>query len=178
MITKFEHGPNWKERAETNLIVIHSSLTPASRDDGIEYLRSRHMRQGCIEVGYHYVIRRNGVIEQGRPLHATGSHCGERDRDSIGICMIGGGDNKRRAKGPDYTSAQMRTLAYLCLSLVRIYPEAEVCGHNRTSPASSCPVFNITDWWVEVSVNLKSLDHADHPYNFPLGTSLQVALSD
>ena len=168
MTTKFEHGPNWKERQQTNLIVIHSSLTPATRDDGIEYLRSRHMRQGCIEVGYHFVIRRNGVIEQGRPIHATGSHCGDRDVDSSGICMIGGGDNKHKAKGPDYTSAQMRTLAYVCLTLIRIYPAAEVVGPHRTTPSTSCPVFNVADWWVELSLNLKTLNHAEHPYNFPL----------
>ena len=158
-MTKFENGPVWQERKETNFIVVHSSLTPASREDGVEYLRSRHMRQGCVDVGYHYVIRRNGVIEQGRVLHAMGQHCGDNDIDSVGICLIGGGDSKHRPRkaGPDYTTTQMRSLAHLCLMLVRLYPEAEVCGHNRFASTSKCPLFSVNAWWADLSTRLRDL---------------------
>ena len=167
-MTKFSYGPEWKEREDTNLIVVHGSLTKPNDDDGVDYMRSLHMRQGCVDVGYHFVIRRNGVVELGRPIHAIGNHCQGRDYDSIGICMIGGGNVKREAKSPDYTTPQMLSLTHLCCSLVRIYPEAEVCGHNRTDTSSLCPVFNVADWWANVSYELKNLNHGERASMFPL----------
>ena len=169
-MTKFSYGPDWKEREDTNLIVIHSSLTKPNDDDGVEFMRSLHMRQGCVDVGYHYVIRRNGVIELGRPLHAIGNHCKGRDHDSIGICLIGGGNVKGEAKSPDYTAVQMSSLTHLCCYLVRVYPEADVCGHNRTDTSSLCPVFNVADWWAETSYSLKTFNLENRASMFPLLT--------
>ena len=167
-MTKFSHGPDWKEREETNLIIIHGSLTKPNDDDGVEFMRSLHMRQGCVDVGYHYVIRRNGITELGRPIHAIGNHSKGRDHDSIGICLIGGGNVKREAKSPDYTSSQMTSLSLLVCTLVRIYPEADVCGHNRTDTSSLCPVFNIADWWADVSYELKHINTGVRASMYPL----------
>tara|TARA_Y100001938_G_scaffold150382_1_gene241055 strand:- start:1848 stop:2405 length:558 start_codon:yes stop_codon:yes gene_type:complete len=165
--------PKWIKRDETNFIVIHSSLTKGSDDEGVESMRSLHMRQGCVDVGYHFIIRRNGVTDLGRPIHAIGNHCPQVDEQSVGICLIGGGDKNRKAKAPDYNIPQMESLAYICLSLVKIYPEAEIVGHNRFSPESKCPVFNIPDWWSEVSYELKQLHKTIHADQFPLFDELQ-----
>lgn len=41
-------------------------------------------------IGYHFWIRFNGDIEEGRPIHTVGAHAGAGSNgDSIGICLAG-----------------------------------------------------------------------------------------
>ena len=148
VLLQIQHAPAWKERSSTDLIVIHGSLTKPNDDDGVDYMRS--------------------VIELGRPIHAIGNHSKNRNRDSIGICMIGGGDSKHRPKSPDYTISQMDSLAHLCCTLIRVFPEADICGHNRIDANSLCPVFNVADWWAAISYELRGLNQLGRASTYPL----------
>ena len=56
-----------------NLIVIHCSDTYARMDIGVNEIRQWHLQRGFNDIGYHYVIRRDGAIEQGRPIEKPGS---------------------------------------------------------------------------------------------------------
>ena len=47
-----------------NLIVIHCSDTYARMDIGVNEIRQWHLQRGFNDIGYHYVIRRDGAIEQ------------------------------------------------------------------------------------------------------------------
>ena len=38
-------------------------------------------------IGYHFVIRRDGSIEEGRPLDAWGAHCRGHNDYTVGICV-------------------------------------------------------------------------------------------
>ena len=40
-------------------------------------------------IGYHFLIRYNGTIYEGRPLQMRGAHAGDRNYRSIGIAVIG-----------------------------------------------------------------------------------------
>ena len=51
--------------------------------------RDRHYKFG---IGYHYVVRRDGQIEPGRPEWMVGAHCKNHNAHSIGICYEGGLD--------------------------------------------------------------------------------------
>jgi N-acetylmuramoyl-L-alanine amidase len=51
-----------------NLIVIHCSDTYARMDIGVNEIRQWHLQRGFNDIGYHYVIRRDGAIEQGRRI--------------------------------------------------------------------------------------------------------------
>lgn len=55
-------------------IVIHCSASPDNRDIGAEEIRQWHKSQGWKDIGYHWVIRRDGTIEQGRKEFDIGSH--------------------------------------------------------------------------------------------------------
>ena len=57
-----------------NLIVIHCSDTYARMDIGVNEIRQWHLQRGFNDIGYHYVIRRDGAIEQGRPIEKPGAH--------------------------------------------------------------------------------------------------------
>lgn len=41
-------------------------------------------------IGYHYVIRRDGSIEKGRPDDMVGAHTSGQNANSLGICYEGG----------------------------------------------------------------------------------------
>ena len=69
-------------RAVTQL-VIHCSATKANVDEnitlpgediGAREIRRWHQRQGYSDIGYHYVIRRDGRVEIGRPLERARPH--------------------------------------------------------------------------------------------------------
>jgi len=40
----------------------------------------------------------DGTVEQGRPIYQVGAHCSGHNVGSIGICYIGGVDNKMKPK--------------------------------------------------------------------------------
>ncbi|HNX29952.1 MAG TPA: N-acetylmuramoyl-L-alanine amidase [Syntrophomonadaceae bacterium] len=75
------------DRRQTNRIIIHHS---ASEDVSAQEIHRWHLDQGWSGIGYHFVIRKNGTIERGRPVDKIGAHAGsEANSDSIGICLTG-----------------------------------------------------------------------------------------
>ena len=57
---------NFKVRKETKYIIVHCSATRPSQDFGVREIRQMHRERGFLDVGYHYIIKRNGDIENGR----------------------------------------------------------------------------------------------------------------
>ena len=57
---------------EINDLIVHCSATYGSQDIGAVEIRRVHVDEnGWRDIGYHYVIRRNGDIEEGRPVEQT-----------------------------------------------------------------------------------------------------------
>ena len=55
-------------------IIIHCSYTPASMDTSVDEIRQWHKARGWRDIGYHYVIRRSGHVDLGRPISLAGAH--------------------------------------------------------------------------------------------------------
>lgn len=121
---------------EINRIIIHCSATPAGMDIGRDEIDQWHRERGWNGIGYHYVIRRNGDIEFGRPEYEVGAHTRGYNEDSIGICLVGGKDTF------DYTADQIAELVGLVENLEERYPDATIHGHNEFS-AKLCPRFDV-----------------------------------
>ena len=49
-----------------------------------------HLHRGFIDVGYHYVIKRDGTVQAGRPLERQGAHVQGYNHLSVGVCLIVG----------------------------------------------------------------------------------------
>lgn len=47
------------------------------------------VKNGWAGIGYHFVIRKDGTIERGRPLSVVGAHAQGDNLHTIGICMAG-----------------------------------------------------------------------------------------
>ena len=148
-----------------NKIIIHCSDSPEGRDDKVEDIRRWHKNRGFSDIGYHFVIDLDGTIEPGRPICQAGAHCTGHNRDSIGICYIGGaywrdGVNAKGKpiKGKDgktvllpkdtRTLAQRLAMQQLVQQLLSHYPMATVHGH-REFAAKACPCFDVQAWFKE-----------------------------
>lgn len=134
----------FKKRKATDLIIIHCSATPDDRDIGAHEIRQMHRERGFIDIGYHYVIRRDGTLEGGRAVNQIGAHCkGHNDR-SIGVCLVGGVDFLGNYSA-NFTDAQMETLRELLDRLKEQYPNADIKGHHDFAN-KACPSFNVGLW--------------------------------
>ena len=70
-------------------IVIHCTASPDYMDIGVKEIDSWHKQRGWSQIGYHYVIRRNGEVERGRPEHIQGAHARGVNQTSLGIVWVG-----------------------------------------------------------------------------------------
>lgn len=133
-----------------NSLIIHCSATRPSMDIGVAEIKEWHLDRGWNNIGYHYVIRRNGVIEDGRPVAKVGAHAKGHNANSIGICLVGG-VKEEDGKTPDanFTFEQYRSLESFVSDLERQYPEIHtICGH-RDLPGvwKQCPCFSVKDFF-------------------------------
>jgi len=138
-------------RRSTTHLVVHCAATKPSQDIGVAEIRQWHTDpapagRGWSDVGYHYVIRRDGSVEQGRHDALVGAHVEGHNLTSVGICLVGGID-ERGAPAANYTEAQWRSLHGLLVSLRSRFPTAEICGH-RDFPGvtKACPSFDVRAW--------------------------------
>jgi N-acetylmuramoyl-L-alanine amidase len=125
-------------------VIIHCSATKPSMDIGAEVIRGWHLKRGWKDIGYHFVIKRNGEIEDGRPLEQVGAHVSGYNTGSIGICLVGGVSEKNVNIAEDnFTELQWRSLRNLLKIIKADYRNATIHGHNEFSPQKACPSFNV-----------------------------------
>lgn len=135
-------------------IVIHCSATPDGIDFSAEDINRWHKERGWSEIGYHFVIRRDGRIEVGRDLDERGAHVGGHNSGSWGVCLIGGPEEgEGNLRENDFTVSQWRALVDTIIFLKRLAPNAEVKGH-RDFPGvnKECPCFDVQTFLEEYSL--------------------------
>lgn len=127
------------------LIIIHcSAVRPGQRSSVLDidrWHRARGWKYGC---GYHFVVRRAGSVEAGRPIEMIGAHCRHHNAHSIGICYEGGLDAEGHPKDTR-TVLQKRVMRALLEELHAKFPKALILGHNVFDYSKSCPCFNVMD---------------------------------
>lgn len=130
-------------------IIVHCAATKPSQDIGVEEIRRWHLERGFKDIGYHYVIRRDGSIESGRPEWNVGAHAKGYNASSLGVCLVGGLDNEGRPE-PNYTPQQWSSLYRLVRDLHNRCPNADIIGHNNVA-AKDCPCFDVRAWWRNIT---------------------------
>ena len=121
------------------LIVVHCSAVRPDQTSSVAQIDSWHRQRGFhLGVGYHYVIRRDGTIEPGRPEWMIGAHCKNHNAHSIGICYEGGLDI-RGQPADTRTEAQKAAMRKLLEELHQRYPRAFILGHRDLNPGKDCP---------------------------------------
>lgn len=122
-------------------IIVHCSATAEGRDFTVEDIRRWHKQQGWSDIGYHYVIGRHGEKWTGRDVDVSGAHCEGHNRNSIGVCYIGGLDAAGKKAKDTRTLQQKAVLLSLLTELKRLYPDAKIYGH-RDFARKDCPSFD------------------------------------
>ena len=133
-----------------NEIIIHCSATPEGKDYTVEQIRQWHKQRGFSDIGYHYVIYRDGSIHSGRPIERIGAHCLKHNAHSIGVCYIGGVAKDGKTPKDTRTDAQKESLIKLIKELKTKYPKATVHGH-REYANKACPCFDAKNEYENLS---------------------------
>ena len=127
--------PNYKwngklsTRSTTKYIVLHHA---EAKKCSAEDVHRWHLNNGWTGIGYHFFIRKDGTIYEGRPIHTVGAHCSGHNNISIGVCCEG-----------SFMSETMQQTQYNavieCLQYIKkIYPNAIIKGHKELT-ATNCP---------------------------------------
>ena len=123
-------------RVTTDMIVVHHTGNLTDNDIPADIIHMLHLHNGWVGIGYHYVIRKDGTIEQGRPEWAFGAHAEGENAHTIGIHLCGNFEYVAP------TDAQIESAAYLIGWLCEKYelvPDKEhVVGHRDLMP-TACP---------------------------------------
>ena len=141
-------------------LVVHCSATRATQDIGRKEIEAMHRRKGWRTIGYHYVVRRDGTVEAGRPESEPGAHVLGDNGHSIGIVMVGGVKADGVSAETNFTVDQYIALRATLLKLLQRYPNATVVGHRDLSPdrngngrvekgewVKACPTFDAGAWF-------------------------------
>lgn len=149
-------------------IVIHCSATREGQYFDSTDIDLWHKNRGWKGIGYHYVITLDGQREEGRKEEEVGAHVYGHNKNSIGVCYIGGLDKSGKAKDTR-TPEQIYALKVLLYELKIKYPDAEIVGHRDLSPDANgdgqvtreewlkeCPSFDAREEYKDITItNLK-----------------------
>ena len=120
-------------------VVTHWSETHTNKNIGSEEINKYHLDLGLDGIGYHYVIRRDGSLQRGRPVNTQGQHAPVNSHDlrSIGIVFVGGinvpsgtPNSENFLSVQSLTRSQLNTFDHFCRSFYAVFPGGQIIGHN------------------------------------------------
>ena len=148
-------------------VVVHA--TDTTRDMYVDYdvLYQWDVPRGFSDVGYHFIILRNGCLQVCRPISITGAHTLKgHNPHSIGIAFVGGlmGNRKQRSvkrSSKSYTMEQWNTFDTFMKAFYTVIPGGQAWGHNSIdNTRRSDPHFDVPKY-VEKQfnkVNIQTLE--------------------
>ena len=153
-------------------VVIHATETATDKDIGAIEINNIQSRLGHDGIGYHYVIRRDGRLQRGRPPDRVGDHTSANGHNnhSLGIVLVGGinvatGDTDAlgNRSSSSFTREQYTTLERFCQAFYSRYPGGNIFGHNDLDADEIDPYFDVQEY-VE-TVFRKQLNRLGDPLN-------------
>lgn len=138
-------------------IIIHCTATRPAFMEGhstaakVAEIRRWHVDpkprgNGWSDIGYHFLIDRNGAVAKGRPIERDGAHVRGHNKGTIGISLFGGhGSAETDSFGVNFTGEQAAALRKLVNDLRAKYGMVPITGHNEYA-AKACPGFNVQTW--------------------------------
>ena len=140
---------------EVTEIVVHWTETPTNKNIGSEEINKIHLESGLNGIGYHYVIRRDGSLQRGRPINIQGEHApvNKHNERSIGIVFVGGinvpsgtPNLENFISVQSLTRSQFNTFDHLCRAFFARFPGGQAVGHNDIDPIEDDPGFNVREY--------------------------------
>ncbi len=117
-------------------VIVHCSDSERLSHDNYESIYKWHVTEKkWRDIGYHYLILKNGTVKKCRPVHEMGAHCYGQNKESIGICLTG---------RYEFSSDQYVSLQKLVDELKWLFGNIEINGHRDFSK-KTCPNFEVKD---------------------------------
>jgi N-acetylmuramoyl-L-alanine amidase len=124
-------------------LIWHCAATPEGKDFTVADIRAWHKQRGWSDIGYHFVVYRDGRIMAGRPIGQIGAHVTGHNTGTIGCCYVGGVSKDGKTAKDTRTAAQRASMLWLTQQLIGKYPGIrKVSGHNQYA-AKACPSFDV-----------------------------------
>ena len=126
-------------------IIIHCSATPEGRPHDVADITRWHLQRGFSTIGYHYLIHLDSTIETGRDISRSGAHCSGKNKNSIGICYVGGMTKDMKKAKDTRTPEQKDSLVKLMHELIYKYNKDMTIHSHRDFANKACPSFDATN---------------------------------
>ena len=134
-------------------IIVHCTATrpewwasKSAKQKTAEVRRWHVADRGWSDIGYHYLIDRDGTVTEGRPLDRTGAHAKNHNTGSVGISLFGGhGGNATDQFDDNFTEDQDRALRELIAKLKADHSITKIMGHHEVAN-KACPTFAVRGW--------------------------------
>jgi hypothetical protein len=136
-------------------IIIHCTATRAdwwadkTTAQKVAEVRKWHVEgRGWSDIGYHFLIDRDGTVKEGRPVERTGAHVKGHNTGTIGISLFGGhGGEKDGSFEDNFTVEQGEALRRLVSRLQAEHgPNLKLSGHHEYAN-KACPCFDVRSWF-------------------------------
>lgn len=140
---------------EVTEVVVHWTETHTNRNIGSEEINRYHLNLGLDGIGYHYVIRRDGSIQRGRPVNIQGQHApiNNHDERSVGVVFVGGinvptgtPNEENFLSSASLTRSQINTFNHFCREFYKVFDGAQIVGHNDIDLIEVDPGFSVIDY--------------------------------
>ncbi len=123
-------------RPVTRSVVVHHTGIGGDNNVTAQTIHQMHLRNGWAGIGYHFLIRKDGSIETGRPLDQIGAHAYGYNRSTVGVCLAGNFDFETPSNAQIVSASEL--IAFLC-SVYGLTPNKRtVVGHRDLDP-TDCP---------------------------------------
>lgn len=130
---------------DVNEVIVH--ITASNDNATVEQIRAGHLARGFSDIGYHWIVDREGVVHKGRDESIIGSHVAGYNADTIGISYIArGSDTDQNGEYGKYMTESQRIAFEKKIAdiLTRYKLEIkDVSGHNQYNLGKACPCFKV-----------------------------------
>lgn len=145
-------------RSTTNEAIIHHSAGEGSP----QQIHQIHLNNGWTGIGYHFYVRLDGSVYEGRPINKIGAHTTGKNSTAIGICFEG--NYESRTTMPE---AQFKAGKELLKYIDSIYPNIKISKH-RDYNATACPgkYFPFDEMIKKEAVITEQIEQQEEVYNW------------
>lgn len=150
-------------RRYTDMIVLHHTGSGDDMDASAEQIHEWHLNQDWAGIGYHYVIRKDGTIEKGRPEWAVGSHAYGENGHTIGIHLSGDFNDAEPTEKQIEVCAKF--LSELCEKYDIPIDRDHIVGHGELDDdvtPQGCPGRNLYAYLADGTITGKAIWYSQH----------------
>jgi len=140
-------------------VISHWAATFLDQNVGADEIDDWHKERGFDGCGYHYIIRRDGTFQRGRPANMRGAHAIKHNARFLGLCFIGGynatyseargvSNNQwwRWNSSSSFTNLQWQAYDGFMRTFYRVYPYGQANGHYIEQGGKEDPGFNVAGY--------------------------------